>query len=77
MQTGLYQEASALLSEGLKDENTYPMAWYFAGSFYEKLNDFNQAEKCFKMASQAKPDYCFPNQIEVCFGAFRSYRETD
>ncbi|RKR04911.1 Tfp pilus assembly protein PilF [Flavobacterium sp. 90] len=62
---GLYQEAVSLLNEGLQDENTYPMAWYFAGSFYEKLNDFGQAEKCFKMASQAKPDYCFPNQIEA------------
>lgn len=62
---GLYQEAANLLNEGLKDENTYPLAWYFAGSFYEKLNDFGQAEKCFKMASQSKPDYCFPNQIEA------------
>ncbi|SFD18686.1 DUF5107 domain-containing protein [Flavobacterium phragmitis] len=62
---GLYEEAASLLNEGLKDENTYPMAWYFAGSFYEKLNDVGQAEKCFQMASQAKPDYCFPNQIEA------------
>lgn len=62
---GLYQEAIGLLSEGLKDEETYPMAWYYAGSFYEKLNDFGQAEKYFKMASQAKPDYCFPNQVEA------------
>ncbi|WP_343706631.1 DUF5107 domain-containing protein [Flavobacterium sp.] len=62
---GFYAEAASLLNEGLKDENTYPLAWYFAGSFYEKLNDFGQAEKCFQMASQAKPDYCFPNQIEA------------
>ncbi|MCD0471909.1 DUF5107 domain-containing protein [Flavobacterium sp. JAS] len=62
---GLYNEAVSLLSEGLKDEETYPIAWYYAGSFYEKLNDFGQAEECFKMASQAKPDYCFPNQIEA------------
>jgi len=62
---GLYKEAVGLLSEGLKDEETYPMAWYYAGSFYEKLNDLGQAEKCFKMASQAKPDYCFPNQVEA------------
>lgn len=62
---GFYKEAASLLSEGLKYENTYPMAWYYAGSFYEKLNDFGQAEKCFKMASKAKPDYCFPNQIEA------------
>lgn len=62
---GLYNEAVNLLSEGLKDEGTYPMAWYYAGSFYEKLNDFGQAEECFKMASKAKPDYCFPNQIEA------------
>ncbi|MDA6071317.1 DUF5107 domain-containing protein [Flavobacterium sp. AC] len=62
---GLYNQAIGLLSEGLKDEETYPMAWYYAGSFYEKLNDLGQAEKCFKMASQAKPDYCFPNQIEA------------
>lgn len=62
---GLYQEAANLLYEGLKDEETYPLAWYFAGSFYEKLNDFGQAEKYFKMASKAKPDYCFPNQIEA------------
>jgi len=62
---GLYNEAVNLLSEGLKDEETYPMAWYYAGSFYEKLNDLGQAEECFKMASQAKPDYCFPNQIEA------------
>jgi len=62
---GLYKEAVNLLSEGLKDEETYPMAWYYAGSFYEKLNDFGQAEECFKMASKAKPDYCFPNQIEA------------
>lgn len=62
---GLYKEAVNLLSEGLKNEETYPIAWYYAGSFYEKLNDFGQAEKCFKMAYQAKPDYCFPNQIEA------------
>ncbi len=62
---GFYEEAAGLLNEGLKDENTYPMAWYFAGSFYEKLNDFGHAEKCFKMASEAKPDYCFPNQVEA------------
>ena len=62
---GLYNEAVNLLSEGLKDKETYPIAWYYAGSFYEKLNDFGQAEECFKMASQAKPDYCFPNQIEA------------
>ena len=62
---GFYEEAAGLLNEGLKDENTYPMAWYFAGSFYEKLNDLGQAEKCFKMASEAKPDYCFPNQVEA------------
>jgi tetratricopeptide (TPR) repeat protein len=62
---GFYEEAIGLLSEGLKNEDTYPMAWYYAGSFYEKLNDIAQAEKCFKMASQAKPDYCFPNQVEA------------
>jgi tetratricopeptide (TPR) repeat protein len=62
---GLYSEAVGLLSEGLKDEETYPIAWYYAGSFYEKLNDFGQAEKCFKMAPQAKPEYCFPNQVEA------------
>ncbi|TPG40785.1 DUF5107 domain-containing protein [Flavobacterium pectinovorum] len=62
---GLYEEAIGLLTEGLKDEETYPMAWYYAGYFYEKLNNIGQAEKCFKMASQAKPDYCFPNQIEA------------
>lgn len=62
---GLYNEAVSLLSEGLKGEETYPIAWYYAGSFYEKLNDFGQAEECFKMASQSKPDYCFPNQIEA------------
>lgn len=63
--TSLYEEAIGLINEGLKDEETYPMAWYYAGSFYEKLNDFGQAEKCYTMASQAKPDYCFPNQVEA------------
>lgn len=61
---GFYDEAISLISEGLKDQETYPIAWYYAGSFYEKTGNNNEAEKCYKMAAQAKPDYCFPNQIE-------------
>ncbi|MBC7846056.1 MAG: DUF5107 domain-containing protein [Flavobacterium sp.] len=62
---GFYEEAIGLINEGLKDEETYPMAWYYAGSFYEKLNNFVQAEKCLNIASKSKPDYCFPNQVEA------------
>jgi len=62
---GFFEEAIGLISEGIQGEETYPMAWYYLGWFHQKAGNQDQAEKCYKMASQAKPDYCFPNQIEA------------
>ena len=58
---GLYDEAIALLSESPQD---YPMVNYYAGWIETLRGETKTAQAAFDKASQASPDYCFPNRLE-------------
>lgn len=62
---GFYDEAIALLLSGIELNNSYPMAWYYLGWFYERANNISKATEAYIKASNASSDYCFPNQIEA------------
>lgn len=63
---GLYAEAIELISLMLpvKEEETYPMVFYYLGWFNYKAGNNTAAFSYFEKASRANPDLCFPNRIE-------------
>lgn len=62
----LYEEAIEMISFALdeRDEDTYPMVFYYLGWFYQQLGDQQKALASFRKGELANPDYCFPNRIE-------------
>lgn len=62
---GMYDEAIELLSMSIRPGiSCDPMAHYYLGYFFCKLNDHIRAKEHLSQASLSKPDYCFPNRIE-------------
>lgn len=65
---GLWEEAIQLISLGIeeqKDGPVLPMAFYYK-AWFEMLRGDNPASKdTLRMAMEASPDYCFPNQTEA------------
>lgn len=62
---GLYNDAYKLLSEYLTNENNvYPMVYYLLGYFDSLRGNIENACAKYKMASEMRPDYCFPNRNE-------------
>jgi tetratricopeptide (TPR) repeat protein len=65
---GLYNEAIDLISIGIKEQivqPVYPMAWYYKAWFEAMSGNFEASKKSLTEASNACPDYCFPNQVEA------------
>ena len=64
-QAGQYEEAISLLNI-LVDKNmaTYPMVYYFLGSYHFHNGDNEKANANFKLANEMSMDYCFPNRLE-------------
>lgn len=62
---GFYQEANDFISLYTSIQgNTYPMAWYFKGSYLQGNNQMAEAKETFDKASNMPSDYCFPNKLE-------------
>jgi tetratricopeptide (TPR) repeat protein len=63
---GLFREAIDILSgfDQKADDGSAPMVWYALGYFESQLGNLTEAQKCYKQADAAKPDYCFPNRLE-------------
>jgi len=65
---GLYFEAIELIDLGIreqKDQQVYPMAWYFKAWSCEQNSDSVNGQAALREAAAAAPDYCFPNQPEA------------
>ena len=62
--TGLFDEASELLSETIVNKKVYPMNYYLLGYFASCSGNKADATNNYLTASGIKPDYCFPNRIE-------------
>lgn len=65
---GLYEEATELISMGIeeqKEEDVYPMAFYYKAWFQSLLGEKTAATVTLEKALSACPDYCFPNQPEA------------
>ena len=62
---GMYEEAQHLLSIGIENQDEiYPMALYFMGTFAALNGEIEKANEHFAKAETMKPDYCFPNRLE-------------
>lgn len=58
---GAYQEAIQLLAQCTKN---YPMLFYYAAYYQNRLKDAEKAEELLKKAEETASDYCFPNKLE-------------
>ncbi|WP_421828002.1 DUF5107 domain-containing protein [Larkinella sp.] len=62
---GLYDEAIQLLSELLTTgKAVYPMVYYFLAFFNAQLGQTETAHDYLKKATEASPDFVFPNRLE-------------
>ncbi|MBC7570082.1 MAG: DUF5107 domain-containing protein [Spirosoma sp.] len=62
---GLYDEAAQLLLELFESKPTvYPIVYYFLAYFYDRLGQTNQCNTYLKKATEASPDYVFPNRLD-------------
>ena len=65
---GMYAEAAGLISMGIEEQKeapVYPLAYYFKAWFQMKGGLANESAETLRMAAEACPDYCFPNQPEA------------
>lgn len=63
--SGLYIEASELLSQALKTEGEiYPMVYYTLGYFETMRGNEEEARSFYSLGAQLSPNKCFPNRIE-------------
>ncbi|MFV8280758.1 DUF5107 domain-containing protein [Christiangramia marina] len=64
-QAGFYEEAQEFLEIYFQQsKQPYPMAGYFMGWYYEKLDQEELAAKWYSKAQKMNTDYCFPNKLE-------------
>lgn len=65
---GLYDEAIEILlmhAESIeRTEDVYPMVYYHLGYYNILKGEDEKASEYYKLAANAKPDYCFPNSID-------------
>src|SRR5690606_37281134 len=63
---GMYPEALQLLQTGIDQQTqVYPLAWYFMAAIAWEAGDSAAAQRYWKAAALAVPDYCFPHQQEA------------
>lgn len=65
---GLFNEAIELISIGISEQKVkpvYPMALYYKAWFEFQNGAYDSSEQTLKAATNACPDYCFPNQTEA------------
>ena len=62
---GLYDEAAQLLLELVHAQQTvYPIVYYFLAYFYDRLEQTDQRNTYLKQATEASPDFVFPNRLD-------------
>jgi tetratricopeptide (TPR) repeat protein len=62
---GMKDEAIRLLELHVRSsDEKYPMIFYSLGWLYQQKGDDVKAAEFYSLASQLKPDHCFPNRIE-------------
>jgi tetratricopeptide (TPR) repeat protein len=65
LQSAMYEEAIALLTVyEERNPDASPLLYYYLGWLHLQLGNKEQAQLYFKKASEASPDYCFPNKLE-------------
>ncbi|MFB3923942.1 MAG: DUF5107 domain-containing protein [Terriglobia bacterium] len=66
---GLWDEAIGVLTrrdDAAEDKDAAsPMLYYFLGYFHEQKGEGAESAKYYRLASQAKPDFCFPFRLEA------------
>ncbi len=65
---GMYAEATELISVGIEEQKetpVYPLAFYYKAWFQMKGGLTNESAETLRLAANACPDYCFPNQPEA------------
>ncbi|CUH94786.1 hypothetical protein P22_0852 [Propionispora sp. 2/2-37] len=64
---GFFEEAVQVLEwflrKGSAESKMHPMIYYYLGYYHAQLKS-PQAEHFYKLAEEARPDYCFPNRLE-------------
>jgi len=73
---GLYKEAIQLLSEGIEEDRTNPLAFYFLGWFENKNNNPEKAKEIFAIAKKMPPEDHFAYRLEA-IAALNSAIRTD
>lgn len=58
---GLFEEAIAVLESA---DCEFPMVLYALGFFADKRGDTKSAQRFYRRAQKASPDYCFPSRLE-------------
>ena len=67
-EAGLFEEAINLISIGIDEQNpqqVYPLAYYYKARFEALNHQHDQSKQTLAFATEACPDYCFPNQPEA------------
>jgi tetratricopeptide (TPR) repeat protein len=65
LQAGMYEEAITLLAiYEEKNPDASPLLYYYLGWLHLQSGNKESAQRYFKKASVASPDYCFPNKSE-------------
>ncbi len=65
---GFFEEAIELISAGINEQKevpVYPMAHYYKAWFEDQNGNEQSSIATLRIASNASPDYCFPNQTEA------------
>ncbi|WP_243347844.1 DUF5107 domain-containing protein [Parabacteroides sp. FAFU027] len=62
---GLYDEAVAILQLCIDKAQPSPMAFYYLGWALSLADKTAEAKAVFEVASEQKPDCCFPNRLEA------------
>jgi tetratricopeptide (TPR) repeat protein len=63
---GFYESALDVLADAIAEpgSGSGPLIDYYRGYFHAALDDGDNALECFRRASTASPDYCFPHRLE-------------
>ena len=72
IEAGLFQEAAELLEvfiagevqKGKKEDEIYPLVYYYLADCYRKLNQPKMQETALRQAASADSSYCFPHRLE-------------
>ncbi|MBU9738444.1 DUF5107 domain-containing protein [Diplocloster agilis] len=72
VEAGLYREAaewlelfiSGEMQKGKKEDEIYPLVYYYVAGCYGKLNQSKAQETALRRAASADSSYCFPHRLE-------------